>query len=441
MEISSEQKKAAQAERGISLVIAGAGTGKTTTMIEKIVNCINAGLTSPEKILLLTFSRKAAQEIRERVEKRMGCKCNIGFSGTFHAFCLSALRQYSDEYLRFKGFESFPKLLQEDEKNKLATDLAMERKAKFKGIPIDALLQIADSLDNLNDYMTERLKKTSLFDEISLLRFEILEYKKRNNLIEFEDMVNDTIALLKENQAIRQELIDRFNYIFVDEFQDTSHNNFELINIMLPEKGKNLFMVGDDFQSIYKFRGAHVSYFINIKKFLPEAKIFMLVTNYRSKKEIVSISNKFIRHNKNQTKKKIKSHRGKGGVVSFHKCENALEEIDIIKKIISDYGSSAEIAVLYRNNFQGEFIEKNVKCNDNVKFMTMHSSKGLEFDIVIIAGVNDKIIPDKGSDIEEERRLFYVALTRAKNNLHIIYQSSSTGRLPRFIAESGYKGI
>jgi superfamily I DNA/RNA helicase len=167
--------------------------------------------------------------------------------------------------------------------------------------------------------------------------------------------------------------------------------------------------------------------------------------NYRSRREIVTLANKFIKLNKFRTSKKIISNKGKGGKVKYYRAVDMNHEANIINRIISsikaDEISAPTIAIIYRNNYQGEFLKNRINNDQNRKleFMTMHGSKGLEFDIVIIAGISDNIIPDRSTDIEEERRLFYVALTRAKEELHLLFHENIPDKLPQFIREIGYR--
>ncbi len=199
-------------------------------------------------------------------------------------------------------------------------------------------------------------------------------------------------------------------------------------------------MVGDDYQSIYRFRGAKVEYLVNVKKFFPDAYIHRLTINYRSHSEIVAVSNRFIRHNTFRSKKNIISANGKGGSVRFHRAKNFQDETAIISAIMNNSKTFA-YAVLYRNNYQGDGLRRHITTDvKDVSFLTMHASKGLEFDAVIISGVKESIIPDRDTDIEDERRLFYVALTRARKELHIIYETDDKGDIPRFAAECGYTG-
>lgn len=438
---NKNQVKASMGTGGVSLVIAGAGTGKTTTMIRKIINCIEAGITSPDRIAVMTFSRKAAEEIRARIKTDNSSMSEIGFAGTYHSFSLKLLKDFSSDYLRMKNASSFPTLLIDEEKENVMRDIVMRAPERFMGVPYDAVLSIAENIDRLPDYMMKKLRSSPLYNELLGVNKEYCDYKAAHNLIDYEDMINDASNLLEANQKLRNEINSIYTYIFVDEFQDTSDNNLRLLKAIVPDKCRNLFMVGDDFQSIYAFRKARVEYLINIKKNFPEAEIHKLTMNYRSRKEIVTLSNRFIRLNRFRTDKSIKSFRGKGGRIVFHKAENALSETVIISRIILNNSSIQETAILFRNHYQGEIIRKNISpdLHDNFELMTMHASKGLEYERVIIAGISDRIIPDRGSDIEEERRLFYVAMTRAKDELHLIYYKNSNGRLPQFIWELGFR--
>ncbi len=440
--LNPEQVAASQPDRGINLVIAGAGTGKTSTMITKIKNVIEHSIVKPDQILILTFSKKAAGEIKERLSESLSCDCEPGFAGTFHSFSLKLLKENSSDYLKHRGIDSFPSVIGKDEKENIMKELIMVKPERFLGIPANAVIKLTENINHLSDAILKKLKSGPLFDEITNLRNTLENYKKEKLFIEFEDMINHAADMLEANLDLRMKIINKYSYIFVDEFQDTSENNFRLLSLLLPGIDKNLFMVGDDFQSIYKFRHSRIEYIINAKKFFPEVSVHKLRTNYRSNKEIINVSNRFIKLNRFQTSKKIISHKGKGGKVKFYSIDDMETESEVLITIINKISSDSTIAVLYRNNYQGTYLKNKVESTNPekvVEFMTMHGSKGLEFDIVIIAGISDKIIPDRTSDLEEERRLFYVALTRAKNELHLLYYKNGPDELPRFIKEVGYK--
>jgi len=384
MELNKQQQKAAIAEKGISLVLAGAGTGKTKTVVEKVKNIIKSNMLKAENILLLTFSREAANEISQRISKS-GVEKNYT-TGTFQL-------------------------------------------SEINGVPVDAVMGIINKKDIL-----KKNKNSSLFYVLNKIS-EIYKMKKKEaGFMDFDDMIYYAVKLLKQNDKIRCEILNCYRYIVVDEFQDTSDDNFELLKLLLPESGGNLFAVGDDYQSIYGFRDANIDYIVKFKKYFPNAKIHKLIINYRSNHEIVKVSNKFILLNKKRSKKKLLSFNGKGGVVKFHIVENFNNEVEKIEEIIND--SLKETAVLYRNNNYGFMLKENLNSL-NLTYMTFHGSKGLEFEKVIIAGIHDKIIPDRTTDIEEERRLFYVALSRAKSELHVIIYKNSNGNISRFGRELG----
>ncbi len=311
-------------------------------------------------------------------------------------------------------------------------------------MPIKYISGLLYNLNGLEKKTIKKLKRLGIIDQLNDFNKRFDEYKRSQHLLDFEDMINYTIKMLEDDRSLRDETAKRYRYIFVDEFQDTSEDNFRLLKLLTSGKESNLFMVGDDWQSIYGFRGSRVEYIIDAKKFFPDIDIHKLKLNYRSRREIVSLSNDFIKNNKNRTSKKLKSFKGKGGVINDYYAENLEEEIEIIRDILlNEVGDSSEIAILYRNNWQGNFIIKNINDADLLKpgrlqLMTIHSSKGLEFESVIIAGISDSIIPDSSSDIEEERRLLYVALTRAKENLHIIHHKSADKVLSLFAKELGF---
>lgn len=440
--LNKEQHAASRPDGGVNLVIAGAGTGKTSTMISKIINVIESTIVKPEEIVILTFSRKAAEEIKERLSSALRSNIEIGFAGTFHSFSLKLLKDNAEYYFKHRGISSFPSVIDKDEKDNIMRAIIMSEPERFLGLPADVVMNLSENLNHLNQKTLLKLKSGPLYDEICNVKKLYEKYKNENLIIEFEDMIDHTAELLEHNIVLRNGIINKNRYIFVDEFQDTSENNFKLLSLLLPDKNKNLFMVGDDFQSIYKFRHSRVEYIINAKKFFPEVSIHKLTVNYRSKKEIIALSNRFIKLNRFRTSKRISSYKGKGGYLKFLSVQDMHDESKRLNNIIASTGQNSSIAVLYRNNYQGNYLKKKFEALNTgrpAEFMTMHGSKGLEFDIVIIAGISDKIIPDRTSDIEEERRLFYVALTRAKNELYLLYYSNGPERLPRFIKELGYR--
>ena len=439
--LNKQQLEASLPDKGVSLVIAGAGTGKTTTMIEKIKNVLIHSDLAPENLLILTFSRKAAEEIKTRLGRNSGTDITPVFSGTFHSFALQLLREYPSIYIKHFRFPAFPGIITDEDKKEIIRNIILSRKELYLGIPCDTVFNLAENLHRLKPELLKKLEHSGLFNLIQEIPEKYKDYKTLKALIDFDDMIAHASLLLKEVPEIRDSVRSRYRHIFVDEFQDTSDDNFELLSLLLCSEKPNLFMVGDDYQSIYGFRNAKVEYIINIKKYFPEAKILELTFNYRSGKKIIKLSNSFIRQNRFRTSKKIIPCKDQRGIVKFHSVAKGGSETGAINKIISEVSETRNIAVIYRNNYQEMILRRELAATTSRKlqFLTMHGSKGLEFDIVIITGISDRIIPDRTSDIEEERRLFYVAMTRAENELHLIFHKNSSGKLPRFIKELGYR--
>ncbi len=435
--LNKEQRAASGPGGGVSLVIAGAGTGKTSTMLKKISNVLTQSDIPPSSILILTFSRHGAEEIKRRLTSLTGLNISDIFAGTFHSFCLRVLKDYRNEYLKKSGYREFPEIMEERD-NGIIREIIMKDPGRFKGLPCGAVLRLTDENVKLKPLFMEKLKNCGLMGEIEKVKEEYSLHKKENGLIDFGDLMDHCIDLIDSNRDVRRALIKKYRYIFVDEFQDTSEKNFRLLSLILPDINRNLFMVGDDYQSIYGFRNAKIEYIINIKDYFRDAEIYKLTKNYRSRREIVQASNKFIHLNRFRTSKKIVSMSGRGGTVKMHRVSDRQEEVNKIQILLS--GSGGTGVVLARNNYQVSYIKDKIKYEfPEIDVMTMHASKGLEFDRVIIAGVSDRIIPDRTTNIEEERRLFYVALTRAREVLHIIYLNDSRDKLPRFIKELGKK--
>jgi DNA helicase-2/ATP-dependent DNA helicase PcrA len=437
MSLNKDQLRASLPDFGVNIVLAGAGAGKTKTLVEKVVNIINHTHIKPENILIMTFSRKAAEEIKSRVVLNAGDSADKITSGTFHSFCLYLIRQYKERFLEISGFSKFPEVINEDDGDIILNEIIIENKEKLHGLPFNIVYGFIKSRRFLKHGITAKLESTGLLKIIDEMINKYSEVKRKKLFIDFDDMMFYAAAILESTSIIKNEVHDKFRYIFVDEYQDTSGENFMLLKQLLPEK-PNLFAVGDDFQSIYGFRGSCLDYIVKPEKYFNKPGKHILRVNYRSKKEIVTIAGRFIKKNKNRSSKKLISHKGPGGLIKEKFVADFEEEVFYLKELL-DTLESRDIAILYRNNFQGLFIRKMLETDDSrVKFMTIHASKGLEFDTVILAGLSDKIIPDRSSDIEEERRLIYVAITRARENLYLIFHMKGGNEYPYFAKELGY---
>ena len=420
MKANKNQQKAINANEGAHLVIASAGSGKTYTIIQRAVRLIKEGVCKPQQLLLLTFSRKAAEELKHRIVSSLGEYANAIVASTFHSFCLQyIIKQCMDTV----------KVLDEDNSETILKEIIHNNIESLFGIPSLVIYKIMTKPENGSNGLP-----TDIYDKIAAIKEEYRNFKKTHNYIDFEDMINMSIDYLQNNAQVRTDIQNRFTHVMVDEFQDTSENNFKLLKLLLPENSPNVFMVGDDWQSIYKFRDARIEYIVNARKYFDNLTVHTLNSNYRSKKEIVKISNRLIEKNKFRSRRFITAIRGSGGKVLFHKVHSFEEETYVAKTLTQKYDTES-IAILYRNNWQGNFLQSKMDSKPNIQFMTIHGAKGLEFDVVILCGVKDRLLPDPYTDIEEERRLMYVALTRAKNCLHIIYHPTYSNKNPQFIEE------
>jgi DNA helicase-2/ATP-dependent DNA helicase PcrA len=440
-ELNREQYLASRADTGVNLVLAGAGTGKTRTLVEKVRNVIRDLPMEPEHVLILTFSRKAAEELRERVAAHAGPHAQEITAGTFHSYCLDLLRRNAGTFIRSRGFSRFPAVIDDEERKTIMRDLILEDLRRFLGMPSGVVYDLMMKRDSQDVWKRKKLEESGLGEALGNLAEGFRAMKLERNLIDYDDMMNFAINMIEQNNAVRADILSQYRYIFVDEFQDVAGDNIRLLKLILPDAGGNLFAVGDDWQSIYGFRGASVDYIVRMKRHFPETRVHHLTVNYRSRKEIVSLSKGFISKNRFRTRNKLRSGRGGGGRVRFHVVSSFEEEAEAIRAILAGRDHGLSSAVLYRNNWQGRCL-KGLLCADDtgiggVSFITMHAAKGLEFDCVIIAGVCDGIIPDADNSIEEERRLLYVACTRARDELHVIAHLNDGGEVSCFGRELG----
>ncbi|HON78545.1 MAG TPA: ATP-dependent helicase [Spirochaetota bacterium] len=438
--LNREQRKAVESDNTVVCVIAGAGTGKTKTLIQKVNSLIHEKKIPDHQILVLTFSRKAAEEIMERISHQSSnIECNIT-SGTFHSFSLRLLRTYCHDQMLQLGFTAFPGIISDDLKTEYIRSEIRKYKERFCGLPVSMIESMLFSEKRLSAHINRKLQNAGISKALSIIRENYSDYKKDNNLIDYEDMIMFANIILEQYAEIRNILHATYKYILIDEFQDTSENNMRLIKNIMPSTGSSLFVVGDDWQSIYAFRNAQVDYIINLKKYFHGASTITLHRNYRSRQEIVSLSNKFIKHNRIRTSKSLTSVKGHGGIIKSYSCSTRETECQIISEIVNNYADD-NTAILYRNNWQGHYLADYISKHSGedtarkLSFMTIHASKGLEFNTVIITGISDKIFPDPSSDIEEERRLLYVALTRARESLHIIHFLHKDNRVSKFAKE------
>lgn len=555
-ELNKQQKEAANYFNGPSIILAGAGSGKTRVLIAKVVNLINNHQIAPSSILMITFTNKAADEMK----KRIGFKYRLGYVGTFHSLSAKILREDGKAINLHKNFiiydedDQLSLIKQVIKLINLGSDLSPAYFLNRISSAKNKLISPEKYLQSYSDY--------NAYNVYCLYDYYQKELKK-NNAVDFDDLLNLNVSLFEENHKILEKYQNKYRYLLIDEFQDTNYVQYYLIKL-LSQKYKNLTVVGDFSQSIYSWRGAEIENLRRLEKDFPQIKTFYLEKNYRSTQPILNFAHQIISKNQTHPILHLYTDKTEGDAVVFNELENEEEEAIFITNTIKDLQLTyplEEIAVLYRINAQSRIIEevllyygipylliggirfyerkeikdilsylrllinpldrvsfnriiklgknrwkkfqeyfeknkdvilkkeseklieeiiektqylnlynldkeegisrlenikelksvaknfpnltqfleqislveseyfegeKNKDKKNKIRLMTLHQSKGLEFSVVFIIGVEEGILPHSRAlnslyQLEEERRLFYVGITRAKQKLYITY--------------------
>ncbi|MDY6862256.1 MAG: ATP-dependent helicase, partial [Thermodesulfobacteriota bacterium] len=356
-ELNPAQLESVMASEGPVLILAGAGSGKTRVLIYKVAYLLEKGV-KPEEILLVTFTNKAAREMLTRVKSLLGFEVNGLWGGTFHHVANLFLRKYHIE-VDFSG--NFGIMDEEDAKNLMS----LCRKEKSNDFPAEkfaranllkAVLSYSiNGLSSIDDVLESRFPELIKYKELLEEIFSSYNTRKRKNqLMDFDDLLYYLYALLTGEGHVREILINKFKYILVDEYQDTSPVQARIID-EFSLGSRNLIVVGDDAQSIYSFRGAEFKNILEFPQRYPDVKIYMLEYNYRSTPEILNLANAIIRNNKNQFPKKLKTTCSKGVYPLVVAVRNVYEQgqyvVSSIEKL-ADSGIPLEnMAILYRSHF------------------------------------------------------------------------------------------
>jgi DNA helicase II / ATP-dependent DNA helicase PcrA len=392
MNLSEEQKLILNDPSGFTQIIAAAGSGKTFTIIELVASLIHDKNTDQSSILMITFSRKAANEMRSRLNKRIGT--NKVMIYTFHAYCLRILKRYNPK------FKLKIKIITPEKKIHFYKEMFKKEKFTVGGIPYSILL--SNSEPNMTD----------LFPELEIkIKNEYQSYKDNHHLVDFEDLVSLYVDGLKRKEEWALHAKREFSTILVDEFQDTDPKQVEWLKLLEP---KNLIVVGDDWQAIYGFRGATTEPFLDFGKYFSPCKKLYLSTNYRSDIHIIKASAIPIQNNKKNIFKNVLPFSNNNGSVQIIKLESELDW----RKYISILTENSNNRLLVRTNFRIKQLSKIGVPHEQI--CTIHSSKGLEYPSVFI-DLTDGWETEKMDKInlEEERRILYVGLSRAIHSLWI----------------------
>ena len=358
--LNNKQKEAVLETEGPCLIIAGAGSGKTKVLTHKIAYLIEEKNIKPWNILAITFTNKAANEMKERITNLIGEVANDMWIGTFHSICVKILRKFIDRVGYNSDFVIFDTSDQKTLIKQCIRSLNLDDKIYTdRGV-------IAEISNSKNEMLTPMQYKLRTNNEIRKEKiaeiYEIYQRRlKENNALDFDDIINLTIQILTENQDVLEYYSEKFKYVLVDEYQDTNKAQFTLITLLSGRHG-NITVVGDNDQGIYSFRGADITNILNFEKDFPGTKIIKLEQNYRSTKAILDAANAVIKHNEKKYEKNLWTEKEGGKRPEVAILDNEYEEANFIVEQINrlkreEYYKYSDFTVLYRTNAQSRSIE------------------------------------------------------------------------------------
>jgi len=357
-DLNKAQKKAAFFVDGASLILAGAGSGKTRVLIAKVVYLIKKKKISPSSIMMTTFTNKAAFEMKERIEKELGSYVKLGYVGTFHSFGSLVLRRFWKE----AGIRRNFLIYDENDQLSLIRDILKKEKIEklspsffiyYISLAKNEMISPEDFFERFSFY------KKNLVAQVYYLYQKLLE---KNNALDFDDLLLKTVILFKKNLYVLDFYQRQLNYFLIDEFQDTNFLQYELIKI-LASKAKHISSVGDFSQSIYSWRGAKMENLFRFQKDFSKVSLFYLEKNYRSTQKILDFAYQIISQNQSHPILKLYTDKDEGEEVKFFEAENEEEEAVFVAREILKIGKKPEffgenIAVLYRTNAQSRIFEE-----------------------------------------------------------------------------------
>lgn len=353
------QQEAVFHTEGPLLILAGAGSGKTRVLTHRIAYLIEEKQVNPWNVMAITFTNKAAGEMRERVDQIVGFGSESIWVSTFHSTCVRILRRYIDRLGYNTNFSIYDMDDQKTLMRHVCKKLEIDTKMYKEKVLLSAISSAKNDMVTPKEFLTNaegdfRQKKIAeVYQEYQNQLF-------KNNALDFDDLLVKTVDLFQSDEEVLNYYQDRFRYIMVDEYQDTNRVQFQFIST-LARKHKNLCVVGDDDQSIYKFRGADITNILDFEKVFTGTKVIKLEQNYRSTQNILNAANEVIRHNRERKAKSLWTSNEDGSLVKLKQFDTAFDEADyIIKDILSRQRSFQDFAVLYRTNAQSRLLEE--KC-------------------------------------------------------------------------------
>ena len=365
--LNDRQKEAVISTEGPCLVIAGAGSGKTKVLTHKIAYLISEKYVKPWNIIAITFTNKAANEMKERIQKIIGDAANDLWMGTFHSICVKILRKYIDRI----GFDHSFLIFDTSDQKTLIKECLKDLKVDDKLFTDRAVLsEISNGKNEMLEPKDYKIKYAGDFRRETIGNiYELYQQRlKENNALDFDDIINYTIKILTENPDVLEYYTEKFKYVLVDEYQDTNKAQFMLVSILASKYG-NITVVGDNDQGIYSFRGADITNILNFEKDFPGTKIIKLEQNYRCTGNILKAANAVIKHNENKYEKKLWTANDEGELPSIYQSEDEYDEASYVVKQINhlkteEYYKYSDFVVLYRMNSQSRAIEDILRRED-----------------------------------------------------------------------------
>jgi len=380
--------------KGPALVLAGAGSGKTRILTLRILNLVKSQTAGSDEILALTFTNKAADEIKERLYKMLGSDNVFSWMGTFHSISYKILRIFVDELSPDykKGFTIYDS----NDQTKLIKDTIKALDLNVDQYPPALIKTMIDNLKNSQPYDDWKIEDKNRRNIIDTYQKKL----KENNSMDFGDLILNCYELVSKNQKVRNYLRKIFRFILIDEYQDTNEIQFKLIKLLLSDE-KNLFVVGDDNQLIYGWRGASVDTILNFESLFPNTKLYKLEQNYRSTPQILDVANNLIANNKKRMDKDLWTSNSKGELVELISHRSDIAEAEYVSKKIKSYNKNfklSEIAVFYRTNAQSRVLEDqlrkskiNYKIFGNISFYDRAEIKDMICYLRLIVNPNDSV--------------------------------------------------
>lgn len=439
--LNEQQKEGVFTTEGAVLILAGAGSGKTGVLTHRIAHLIDDLGVNSYNILAITFTNKAAKEMKERVDRLVGMGADSAWIMTFHAACVRILRRYICRI----GYDNNFTIYDTDDQKSVIKDILKRKNLDPKQYKDRTILSvISNAKDNLispDDMYQSSGGNYNTMKTAEIYR-EYQEQLKKNNAVDFDDIIGLTVKLFNEDKEVLRYYQERFRYIMVDEYQDTNRAQFNLIRLLAGGHG-NLCVVGDDDQSIYKFRGADINNILDFEKYFNDAKIIKLEQNYRSTQKILDVANEVIKNNAGRKDKRLWTSVKNGTKVIFNVYENGYEEArgiaeDIAHRHLHDRKDYSDFAILYRTNAQSrsleeKLIEKNIpyRIYGGINFYARREIKDILAYLKTIDNARDDLavkrilnVPKRGigaasvakvDDYAYENDItFYVALRQAK---------------------------